>query len=65
MAMKKFEESLEYLEKALELNPEHSQLYNNLGTSYITIGNLDKAYENFIKASELDPSNSITYYNIL
>ena len=36
-----------YLEKALELNPQHAQLYNNLGTSYVTIGNLEKAYENY------------------
>lgn len=64
MALKKYEESIQYLEKALELKPDHSQLYNNLGTSYVTMGNLDKAYENFLKASELDPDNSITYYNI-
>ena len=52
------------LKKVIELNPEHAQLYNNLGTSYVTIGNLEKAYENFIKAAELDDSSSITYYNI-
>ena len=48
----------------MELNPTHTQLYNNLGTSYITMGNLDKAYENYKKASELEPDNSITYFNI-
>ena len=64
MAMKKFNEAVEFLEKAIELNPKHSQLYNNLGTCYVTIGNLDKAYENFIKASEYEPENSITYFNI-
>ena len=64
MSMKNFQDSVKYLEKAIELNPEHSQLYNNLGTSYITIGKLDKAYKNFLKASEFDPNNSITYFNI-
>ena len=64
MALKKFEMAVEYLEKALNLNPDHSQLYNNLGTCYVTLGDLDKAYHNFVKASELDPENSITYFNI-
>lgn len=35
-----------------------------MGTCYVTVGNLDKAYENFLKASELDSNNSITYFNI-
>ncbi len=64
MAMKNFDEGVKFLEKAIELNPEHAQLYNNLGTCYVTIGVLDKAYENFLKASELEPENSITYFNI-
>lgn len=64
MATKNFDEAVTFLEKAIELNPEHSQLYNNLGTCYVTIGNLEKAYENFLKASEYDPNNSITYFNI-
>ena len=64
MSLKDFENSILYLEKALELNPTHTQLYNNLGTSYITMGNLDKAYENYKKASELEPDNSIRYFNI-
>ena len=64
MAMKKFEEAVDFLEKAIALNPKHAQLYNNLGTCYVTVGTLDKAYENFLKASELEPQNSITYFNI-
>ena len=31
MALRKFDKAWEFLEKALELNPKHSQLYNNLG----------------------------------
>lgn len=64
MAMKKFEEAVKFLEQAIELNPEHAQLYNNIGTCYVTIGSLDKAYDNFLKASEYEPENSITYFNI-
>ncbi len=64
MAIKKFDEAAEYFEQALKLNPEHSQLYNNLGTCYVTVGDLENAYKNFIKASELDSESSITYFNI-
>ena len=64
MAMKDFNQGIEFFNKAIELNPEHSQLFNNLGTCYVTMGNLEKAYESFKKASELDKDNAITYFNI-
>jgi len=64
LALKDFRESIPYLEKAVELNPTHSQLHNNLGTSYLTIGGYDKAYEHYLKSSEADPRNSLTFYNI-
>lgn len=48
-----FEQSVEYIEKAIELNPDNLQLYNNLGTSYLTIGNLDKAFETYEKHYQL------------
>ena len=46
MASQDMEGSIQYLEKAIELNPENVQLYNNLGTTYLTCGNLDKAIRN-------------------
>ena len=64
MALKDFSQAEEFFEKAIELNPKHSQLYNNLGTCYVTTGKLDLAFEKFVKASELDPENTITYFNI-
>ena len=64
MALKDFKQATTFFEKAIELNPNHSQLYNNLGTCNVTMGNLDLAYENFFHASKLDPKNAITYFNI-
>ena len=49
MAARRFEDSVEYIQKAIELNPENLQLYNNLGTSYLTIGDLDKAFETYLQ----------------
>lgn len=64
MAAKRFEESVEYIEKAIELNPENVQLYNNLGTSYLTIGNLEKAFLTYERAAKVDPTDSLTYFNM-
>lgn len=64
LAMKDFTGSIEYLEKARELNSNHSQIFNNLGTAYLTIGKYKEACEIYLKAIDLDPKNSITYYNV-
>lgn len=38
MAAQKFDESIKYIKKAIDLNPENVQLYSNLGTAYLTTG---------------------------
>ena len=52
MAAQDFEGSIQYIEKAIELDPKNVQLYNNLGTSYLTIGKLHKAIETYEKSIE-------------
>ncbi len=64
LALKKSKNSIPYFETAIELNSTHAQLYNNLGTAYLTIGNYNEAFENYIKASILEPKNPLTLYNI-
>lgn len=64
MAAQNFEESIKYIEKAIELNPDNVQLYNNLGTAYLTTGQLDKALEIYKKSIELEESDSLAYFNI-
>lgn len=64
MAAQDFEGSIEYIEKAIELDPQNVQLYNNLGTAYLTTGKLEKALEVYQKSIELQPSDSLAYFNI-
>ena len=64
MAAQNFEESIKYIEKAIELAPENVQLYNNLGTAYLTTGKLDKAVEIYEKSISIEPSDSLAYFNI-
>ncbi len=64
MAARNFIESIFFLGKALELNPKHAQIYNNLGTCYISTGELDRAREAYEKACKLEPKNDLTIFNI-
>lgn len=64
MAAQRFDESINYIQKAIEMCPDNVQLYNNLGTAYLTTGQLDKAIETYSKSIELEPSDSLAYFNI-
>lgn len=64
MASQKYEESIEYLQKAIAINSDNVQLYNNLGTAYLTLGEYDKAFEAYKKSSEIEPEDSLAYFNI-
>ncbi len=55
---------IKYLEKATSLNPNSSEALKDLGTSYGMQGNLQKAYNSFIKAIQIDSTDSQLYYNV-
>ena len=48
--LKKYDTSVAYFEKAIELNPNFSEAYNNLGNVKKRIGNIDEAISCFKKA---------------
>lgn len=43
-------------ERGLVVNPNSAKLYKNLGITYQTMGNLQKAQESITKAQQLDPN---------
>ena len=47
--------------KAIELNPEYSNAYNNRGNVFDNKGELDKAFRDYNKAIELNPEYSNAY----
>ena len=53
-----------YLEKALELNPEHISMLNSLGVCYMNLKEYDKALVTLQKAFLSDEKNSLTVYNL-
>ncbi len=50
-------------EKALELEPQNPDAYNNLAGIYSATGPAQKAFEYCSKAIQLNPSNAIYYHN--
>ena len=50
-------------EKAIELDPDAADAYNNLGNVYANQGNTTKAIESYKKAIELNPDDASAYWN--
>lgn len=53
--IKRYSEALKLYEKALELSPESSSSYNNIGAIYEKQGNYEKAQEYYEKAYGIEP----------
>ena len=60
----KYQESTQFLTKALELNPHLSGTWTTLGDSYVLQNKPDMARESFEKALKLDPSNNQARYDL-
>ncbi|MBR1907574.1 tetratricopeptide repeat protein [bacterium] len=59
----KFEEALEVLEKALQLNPQNALIYFSKAIAYHNLNRLRAACENYDKAIKLDNKMIDAYYN--
>jgi len=51
------EEALEYLERALEIDPMNSEVHFDVGSKYLRFLNWDAAEAAFMRALELEPGN--------
>ncbi len=59
-----YEKALELFEKCVELAPDFTEGYNNLGLAYTELDEENKATEAFKKAIELNPDLAVTYNNL-
>ena len=48
--------------QVIDVDPENSKAYNNLGVAYEAIGNVDEAVAAYQRATELEPGNK--YYRL-
>ena len=53
----KYDVSVQYAQKCLQLDPTYAWCYNNLGLAYGLQGNKDLALQNLQKAVSLDPTS--------
>jgi len=54
-AMGSYEEALRYYDKAIEMDPNYSEYYNEVGNIYLRLGRLAEAHTMYLKAIELSP----------
>ena len=58
-----YSKAIEHYSKSIELNPRLAAAYNNSGSAYEAIGDIDRAISDYDKAIDLNPEYSEAYYN--
>ncbi len=58
------QQSLEHLEKAIQMCPEYTEAHNNLGARYLMLGQPDKAVKEFRATIALDPAFAKGHVNL-
>jgi tetratricopeptide (TPR) repeat protein len=64
LEMEELDDAILLYQKAIELDPQYSNAYNNLGAAYRHKGDIDKAIAFTEKAIALEPKNSKAYNNL-
>ena len=60
---RKIEESIDYYNEALRINPYYASAYCNRGIAYAALGQHQRAIGNYNKAIQLQPELFLAYYN--
>ena len=61
---RRFEQAILWYEAALELSPDHVDVWTNLGISYYYAGQTERAVVQFEQSLEIDPSNQRTLLSL-
>ena len=64
LALGNISKTLKNYKKAIQINANHTDAYNNIGIVLFDQGNYDKAIEHFQKAVEIEPSFGNAHYNL-
>ena len=57
-----YEDAKDFYTKAIELNPQDAEVYNNRGVTYYEQGNFSAALQDYNKAIELNPQYTSAYF---
>jgi tetratricopeptide (TPR) repeat protein len=58
------DEAIPQFLEAAEINPNHADTHNNLGTAYVQNGEVEKAVAEFWKAIAIQPDDAEAHYNL-
>ena len=64
LGLKNTDKTIESYQKALHLNPDHTDAYNNMGLVLYDQCRFDEAIESYKKAVSLEPSFADAHYNL-
>ncbi len=59
-----YEGAKSFLHKAIKLQPKNLSVFNNLGTAYKELGDINKAINYYKKALEINPDHTNSNYNL-
>ena len=59
-----FEKAIDIFSSVLETEKPTAEVYNNVAQCYASVGNNEKAEDNFLRAIELDPNLPQAYINL-
>ncbi len=62
--LKNYNEATKYFLKAVNLKPDYSEAYNNLGNTKLKLGFINEAVENYKKAITSNKNNFQAYFNL-
>jgi tetratricopeptide (TPR) repeat protein len=60
----KLDEAIALYQKAIEINPNFSWTYNNLGDAFVKQGKLDEAVVEYRRAIEVNPNSAWLFYSL-
>jgi tetratricopeptide (TPR) repeat protein len=58
-----YEESLNFFDNAIRIEPNYSAAYNNKGNALQNLGRIDEAMDCYNKAIDIDPNEPLFWYN--
>ena len=61
---KEYEKAIDVFSQVLEAVEDSAEIYNNIATCYLQLGDLEKAEKNYLKAQSLNPKLPQVYINL-
>ena len=64
LSLGRYEEAIKYLKRAIQIKPEFSEAYNNLGAAYRDNGKLIAAIQTYRQGIEINPDFPVVHLNL-